>query len=262
MRYCLLLILSLAFVLSTYAQDEALIQLLMDETNLQTGQRYEVRIEVQNVEELWAADLTISYDPSQIYVIGTEAGSPVRIGEFLAGGDTIFNRTDATTGELRYAFSIFSPADPVSGTGVIGRFEIVPLLAGTAQFRFETAEVYSVEFVLDANGQRIGADAVPIPFLPVLLEVNISGDPATPPSEATATPTATPTLDPLLLGENATELVEPTLVNITAAPRTPSPEITVPEAASNDSLLFIGIGIVILAAIGFLILFVIWRRRS
>lgn len=263
MRYWLILLLVAGFASQSFAQDNTLLQLSMDETSLETGQRYEVRIEVQNIEALWAADIHIAYDPSQIYIIGTESGSPVRLGDFLQGGDIIFNRLDAESGDLQYAFSIFSPADPVNGSGVLGRFEIVPLLAGTAQLRFSTAQVSSVEFITDEAGQRLGGNAIDIAFLPVLLEVQTSGEPATPPSEATATPTATATLDPILLGEEVTEAaIEATLVNVTAAPRTASPDTAIVEAGeSSQPIFFMAIGITILAAIGLLVLFVLWRRR-
>jgi hypothetical protein len=263
MRNWLIIIALVALAFGTNAQEPSLLQLVMDESNLQTGQRYTVRIEVQNIQELWAADLRISYDPSQIYVIGTVAGSPLRLGDFPVGGDTIFNSVDSVTGEIRYAFSIFSPANPVSGSGVVGSFEIVPLLAGTAQMQFASADVSSIDFILDATGQRIGGNAIDISFLPVLLEMQITGEPATPPAEATATPTATATIDPALLGEAATEEAVATLVNVTAAPRTPSPEVpSNPASASFDPIWLLAIGMTIFSFIALVALFVLWRRRS
>jgi hypothetical protein len=168
---------------------------------------------------------------------------------------------NAADNEIHYAFSIFSPADSVSGTGIIGSFEIVPLLAGTSQIQFSAAELFSVEFILDASGQRIGGDAIELSFLPVLLELQITGDPATPPSEASATPTLTATIDPALLGQDFTQEVESTLVNITAAPNETSSETNQEEVISSSPILFIGIAMVILASLVLLILFVL-RRRS
>jgi hypothetical protein len=263
MRYWLIIIALVALAFGTNAQEPSLLQLAMDESNLQTGQRYTVRIEVQNIQELWAADLRISYDPSQIYVIGTVAGSPVRLGDFAVGGDTIFNSVDSVAGEIRYAFSIFSPANPVSGSGVVGSFEIVPLLAGTAQMQFASADVSSIDFILDDSGQRIGGNAIDISFLPVLLEMQVSGEPATPPAEATATPTATATIDPALLGEAATEEADATLVNVTAAPRTPSPEIpNSSESSAIDPVWYLAIALILFSVISLVGLFVMWRRRS
>jgi hypothetical protein len=105
----------------------------------------------------------------------------VWLGDFPVGADTIFNSVDAVEGELRYAFMIFSPANPVTGSGVVGSFEIVPLLAGTSQIQFISAQVSSIEFNSDAAGQSIGGDAVDIAYLPIMLEAQILGDPATRP---------------------------------------------------------------------------------
>jgi hypothetical protein len=238
-----------------------LLQINSDSTALETGQTYQLRIEAHDINELWAANVVIQYDPQYIYIVGTKSGSPVRIGDMMReGGDTIFNSVNAATAQLNYAVSMFNPADPVSGTGVIGTFEIVPLLAGTTQLSFFKAELLSVELSTDENGQRLG-NPVDIEFLPVLLELNITGDPTTPPSESTATPQATSTIDPALIPGAITEEADSGLINVTAVPNQLETS-EVPDTDSVSSLLLFAIVMVLLMGIGLLgLVFYVRRRR-
>lgn len=243
------------------AQETSLLQLSSDTTALETGQQYTIRIEVHDVTELWAANLLIQYDPQYIYVVGTKSGSPVRLGDMMRdGGDTIFNSVNSDKAQLNYAASMFNPADPVSGTGIIGTFEIVPLLAGKTQLSFFQAELLTVNFSFDANGQRSVGNPVKIDFLPVLLDLSITGDPATPPAELTATPQATVTIDPALIPGGLAEETQEALVNVTAVP-TPLAPLEAPVESSASPLLIIAVVMVLLSGFGLIGLFVYVRRK-
>jgi hypothetical protein len=258
-------LLSFVVISSLYAQESStLLQLSSDTSTVETGQRYIVRIEVHAVTELWATNLLIQYDPQHIYVVGTKSGSPVNFGEMMReGGNTIFNSVNEETDQLNYAASMFNPANPVSGTGVIGTFEIVPLLAGTTQLTFVRADVLTVDFEYDNNGQRLGGNPLDIEFVPVLLELNITGDPATPPPEATATPQPTATIDPALLPGDITQEVEPTLINVTAAAANSVPEtIEIPSGGGISPLILFSIVMIILAGSGLIGLFIYVRNKQ
>lgn len=197
-----------------------------------------------------------------IFTIGAESGSPVEIGDMMRdGGDIIFTRVDESNAQLNYAISMFNPADPVSGSGVIGTFEVFPLLAGTTQLTFAQADVLSIEFILDENAQCSSGNPIDIEFLSVLLELNISGDPATPPPEATATPQPTSTVDLALLpGAIVTEEVATELVNVTAAP--PTLETTeLPTRAPLPPIVIFSIVMVLISASVLVGLFVYVRRQ-
>ncbi len=269
-RIVIALLFILIFVAGVHAQDETntFIQLVADTDTMQTGERYTIRIEVRDVAELWSGEMRIAYDPQQIYVVGTKAGSPVSVeGLMSEGGDTVFNSVNDTTGILHAGLSMFSPAEPINGSGVVATFDIVPLLSGTAEFRFTEAQLLSIDFETNAEGQRIGSNPTQIEFLPVLLNVTVEGDPATPPSEATATPTPTATANPDLIAGELTQEVEPTLVNITAAPVTATVEASTEspdsEASSGSNiLLMFAVGLVIVSGIGLVIVFFVARRRQ
>lgn len=254
------------------AQDEGsstFLSLRSAALEMETGTFYTVRIDVENVESFWATDITVSYDPTHLYIIGTERGSPVQAGD-LWGEQPIFglrNMVNEQQGEMRYAASLLNPADPVSGSGTLGTFQVVPLLAGDTQLTFASADLASVTFVIDEEtGERRSEGTQRIAFTAELLQVSITGDPATPPPEVTATPTATATDDPAL---SRTEVTAPPtateLVNVTAAPRSPTPEPTdeVPAQSAPDSstLLLLAVGLVVVSIVGIVVLFLVYRRR-
>lgn len=267
---CLFSLIVLVSVLPMSAQ-ETFLSLQSDTTALQTGQLYTVTIQLDAIQELWLADIDLRYDPSVLYIIGTASGQPVTAGEiFGAGSLTLDNRVEEDT--LFYTASRVAPQDPFSGSGVLGTFQIFPLKAGTTQLVFRTAQMTKVNFV-DQNGRRVGESTTSLSFTPVLLELTITGSPATPPPEFTATPTPSPTTDPALLPAEGTAPVEPTLVNMTAAPRpsgapsaspTPLTLLTTPTAPADASGVWrvgmIALGIIGLALVGLGVL--LWSRRK
>ncbi len=262
--FCILLLIVLSSTL--LAQDETRLRLDLAETALATGQTYSVTISVENVSELWLVSLTLQYDPNQLYIIGTESGTPVEPGELLTNQESIVlsNQIDGNT--LHYLQSLVNPAEPVDGSGVLGTFEIVPLQAGETQLFFQQAQFAKANFV-EQDGQRIAEGGEAIPFTPILVNLTLQGDPASPPPEVSATPTMTPTIAEVNRGEFATE--EPTLVNVTAPPlttATPEPLTTIPlpnDVAEDNSngLVVIPILLIVIAVIGLLGLF-IWQRRK
>lgn len=244
------------------------VSLRTDETALMTGQFYTVRIDVDGIDRLWLADVEVEYDPEALFVVGTDSGSPVTAGDLMpsASAITIFNR--AADGTLKYTRSMLAPAEPVSGSGTLGTFRIFPLQAGDVQLRFTLADMLYVEFTETEAGERVGNDPERLDVQPVLLVLSITGDTVTPPPEQTATPTVTPTDEPTITAEaaqTATPSVTP-LVNVTAAPVTPTPLELIPEleaedGAGVDPIIPVGIALVVLAGLGLLALFITGRRR-
>jgi hypothetical protein len=200
------------------AQSQAILSLETTTTALQTGQFYEVNVRLDEAAEVWLADIEISYDPALLYVVGTVSGQPIQQGPFFDPGSSVVVRNGVQDNLLVYTISLLAPADPASGGGVVGTFRIYPLGPGTTQLLFSRAELDKAIFE-ERDGQRVGVGAEALPFTPVLLELTISGDPVPPPSEATATPLPTETFVPQPGEVGPTP--EPTLVNVTAAPRPP-----------------------------------------
>jgi hypothetical protein len=254
-----LLLLLLAGI--TQAQTETLLRLQTESTTLQTSQFYTVSIGLENVTDLWLARVEIEYDPTMLYIIGTESGSPVKPGDLFdtAGSVVIANSVQDNT--LSYVISQLAPALPVSGSGSTGTFVIFPLHAGTTQLTFRQAALTKVNFRQVENGS-VGESTESLPFSPVLLELSITGDPAAPPPEATATPTPTYTPDVSELVSDATPTLEPTLVNVTAAPAaTPVPQPVTPAAEDGAGIPLVGLAVILIVAggIGLVMLFRIRR---
>lgn len=262
------LLFAMLFLFNTYAQEEGdtFIQLGADTTTMQTGEQYTIRLEVINVQEFWSAEVHIAYDPQKIYVLGTQAGSPFSVDGLMSdGGAAIYNTVDDTSGILHVGLSMFSPADPITGSGAIARIDIVPLNPGTTELRFTEAELISIQFDTDAGGQRIGTNPTSIEFLPILLNLTIEGEPATPPPEATATPTPTETANPDLQFGEFTPEVEATLINITAVPATATIEAPVDNVEQSGNLikpLLIVSGLIVIIVIGISLLFFVAKTRQ
>lgn len=253
------LCLCLLTVCAVHAQDTYL-RLDAPNTALVTGQDTVVTITGQNLPSLWVGDMTIRYDPSAVYIMGTVSGAPITAGADLSAQPFTLVRNAVNNETLQYTFSLINPAQPLSGTVTLGTFHIYPLKAGPTEIQFYSAELSS--FTPRADGQAIQAsDIVSVPFLPVLLHLDITGETVPPPSEATATPAPAPT-EPL----PDLMTLQPTadgLVNVTAPPlasATPEPAGQT-AAAPTSPIVFIGGGLVIVALLGLAALVVVRRRR-
>lgn len=265
-RYLIWLVLSIFCVSPLVAQQDPQAQaaLVTDNTTVETGQFYEVRIDVRDVSDLWSANFFVRYDPTMLYIVGTESGSPVQLGDFFPvglsmPGQVIFN-TVLESNDVQFTPTLFNPAEPVSGSGTIGTFQIFPLQAGTTQLRFNATDMSQLRVELDDQGERVGASTEPISVLPILLDLTINGDPATPPPEATATHTPIPTGTP---APDETEAPTATLFNATAAPITPVPEApTEVPSGAIPPILLVAIGLIAVGGVGLVILLIVARRRS
>lgn len=259
LRLFALMVVCIAFSgINTTAQDTIFISLNIETTELQTGQEYEITILAENVTNLWGSDLSIRYNPTNLYVIGTRSGSPISQGNFIGDAPTLIVRNGVEDDLVRYTISrLGSAVEPVSGTGAIGTFRIYPLAPGTTQITFANAQLSAITG--EQDGERTtGA----IDFTPILLELNITGDPVPPPPEITATPNPTPT-SIIEAVESTAEPTESDIVNVTRAPTEVPTDVEVASGDSgSSSLLFVAIGFVIVGIIGLVVLFLIWRRNQ
>jgi hypothetical protein len=247
-------------VYSAAAQEGAFISLNAETTTLQTGQVYEIQIVVENVVDFWATELQIGYDPTALYIIGTQSGSPVQPGALLAGRQTLVPRNRIERDALFYTVSLLAPEEPINGTGVIATFRAAPLRAGTTQLVFRQANLTAVTFQ-DTGSGRVAGEPQALAVTPVLLELSAQGDPVEPPSEATATPQ--PTSTPILAeaDDESTPEAGATLANITRAPAdipAPLPD----SAASQTSPVLLGVAAVMLiSGMALTALLLVYLRR-
>jgi len=236
-----------------------------DTTELQTGQEYTIRIQVDNVPSLWLATVEIAYNPEKLYVMGTVAGQPVDVGPLFADGPALDVRNTVADSRISYTVSQLAPSDVLSGSGVLGTFRVYPIAPGPATLSFEQANITTMTFTGEGE-QRVGSEPHPVPFTPVLLELNITGDPVVPPVEATPTPqpAGTPVGPAEAVAQLPTQL--PTLENITGIPPAGEdrPAAETDEESRNELYLILAgiLAVVALAIILAVIAITRSRRRA
>lgn len=260
LRVFIILALACLLALPAAAQNPAVLSLQTDSTTLQTGQEYAITIRLDGVADLWLANVEIQYDPALLYIIGTSAGSPVKPGTLLDPAASVVIRNTAQRGQIVYTLSLLAPANPASGSGVVGTFRVYPLAPGAARVSFTRAELTTVTFTGEGEN-RVGGNPQPIPFTPVYLDLTITGSPVEPPSEATATPAPTDTPDARVGSSLPT--AAPTLVNLAAAPTSAlAPSPAGDSAPGSDStLLLAAVGLMLLGALGLIAVIAAARRR-
>ena len=89
---------------------------------LQPGSRIEVPLTMRNVQDLYAIDVEIQFDPALLSVEDAnpgQAGVQPALGTFLDAGLTLFNEVDNQAGTVKFAMSQVNPSEPKSGEGVV-----------------------------------------------------------------------------------------------------------------------------------------------
>ena len=131
MRKALMYLLSIATVASLRvgaavgAQQSTQVLVVPPSSTAAVGATVTVKVQVRDVPDLYAVDLQLVFDPAVLEVQdadGTPAnGTQVAAGNFLSSpyGFTAVNQADNATGNIRYIYSLLSPAAPVSGSGVL-----------------------------------------------------------------------------------------------------------------------------------------------
>ena len=150
------------------------------------GATVTVEVQVHDVLDLYAVDLHLAFDPALLEVQDADGnpanGVQVAAGGFLSSpyGFTAANGADNSTGQIRYVYSLLSPAAPVSGSGVLVRITFLARNPGSSPLQLQA---------LLANDHAGYISALVSDGLIV-----VSGDTATPTVTAFATRTATLTV--------------------------------------------------------------------
>ena len=158
---------------------------------LSEGELGSIVIHVSDIEDLYAADVRLSFDPEIIEVIDAEPNAPgiqlEPLSGFLSPDWILMNQADNTTGSAWYAASQMRPSEPVSGDGDLARVTICGRLAGSTRI----AVTYQ---------KLTHPSGIPIPADPLTAIVHVGGGGPTraptpqPPSPTVSTLTATATL--------------------------------------------------------------------
>ena len=174
------------------------------------GARLEIPVEVKNVENCYAFDLELRYDPQ---VLSVEDADPMRdgvqpaLGTFLDAGMVLYNTVDAENGIIRFVMSQINPSEPKSGSGVLlvlyvsglkegeSALELTKADLATREGQLIPAELVSGSVQISANAAESAGTAVPVQdptgimMIPTLAPTNT---PTIVPTKAPATPTSVP----------------------------------------------------------------------
>jgi len=120
----LLFMLGLPRVLPLAAQTPGTVSLRVvpTEAEVVVNQITDVAVEVVGVQNLYAVDISMAFDPQVVEVVdadATTAGIQVALGAFLDPGFVIRNAADNGQGTLRFAMTQVNPSTPKSGSGAV-----------------------------------------------------------------------------------------------------------------------------------------------
>jgi len=105
---------------------------------IQPGARVEIPIEIRNVQDLYAVDLEIHYDPR---ILTFEDANPQMdgiqpaLGTFLDAGMVLYNTVDPEAGIIRFVMTQVNPSEPKSDSGVLIVLYAVGAAEGESTFR-------------------------------------------------------------------------------------------------------------------------------
>jgi LysM repeat protein len=172
-----------------------------------------VDIRIENVSDLFGAEVHLTFDPALLEGVDADAGTAgvqIQPGAFLSPDFTAQNAVDQAAGKIDFAISQMSPRGPVSGSGVLATITFTGKAAGTSPINFVNVILAAPGGIPISAGTQGGSLTVtggvtptPTPTAtptqtPTPTETPTSppdGSP-TPTSTATPTPTATPTATP------------------------------------------------------------------
>lgn len=223
------------------SQTPVLVRVTPAQSQVVAGETVDVAVEVVEVQDLYAFDVALTFDPSVVEVVDADPNLPgvqVGLGLFLDAGFAIVNQADNVAGTAHLAMTQLNPSVPKSGTGALIVLRLLGKQAGTTS---------AIPIVLV---QLARSDGTLIPTASPeggMVDVIASGGgmpPATPiPTQGAGTPMATPevTIPPLPptltpTPHSPTDTPQPTVTNSTVPTETPQATPTAtPRAVGTPS---------------------------
>ena len=208
------------------------------------NERVEVPVEVRDVSELYAVDLTIRFDPAVLQVEDAnpdQAGIQPGLATFLDAGMTLFNEVDNESGTVRFVMSQINPSEGKSGDGNLLVLYFVGKQAGTSSVSVEAVEFSNrfgeaipvsgvdAQIVVSASAPEVVATSIPLQDQAQIIVIETL--------MPTAIPTATPAATAVVEATEAAAVaaIEPTAEVEVAAEVDPEGE-QAPEEQENGSL--------------------------
>lgn len=123
----------------------------------QTGSQFVVQIRVEDVVDLYGADVRLSFDPAKLMVVDPNPGTTkieiTPLSDFMVPGLLVKNEANNTAGTVWYAAAQLLPDPEVSGSGAICSFTLQVLGTG------DTDLVVTYRKLSNKSGEEIPADA-------------------------------------------------------------------------------------------------------
>jgi LysM repeat protein len=174
-------------------QGSASVSLDPSTTTVSVGETLIVNIQIQDVTDLFGADVRLQYDPTIVEVVDANTlvpGTQISSGNFpdISGGKGFVaqNTVNSEEGTIGYAMTLLSPAPSVSGSGTLASITFRGKASGSSNISFTSV------LLSDASANQIPAsksDGV----------ITVGSGPAptlTPKPAPTATPVPGPTPTP------------------------------------------------------------------
>lgn len=206
---------------------------------IQPGARVEIPIEIRNVQDLYAVDLEIHYDPR---ILTFEDANPQMdgiqpaLGTFLDAGMVLYNTVDPEAGIIRFVMTQVNPSEPKSGSGVLIVLYAVGAAEGESTLEVVRADLSTREGVaipseLVENSVKVAASAAEIQATPIPVQ-----NPTSIIVIPTLAPTAIPTATPQPTATKPAQTQTAVITAIVEAIASPTIAPTMAEQASGFSL--------------------------
>ena len=160
---------------------------------IQPGARVEIPIEIRNVQDLYAVDLEIHFDPRILTFEDADPqmdGIQPALGTFLDAGMVLYNTVDPEAGIIKFVMTQVNPSEPKSGSGVLIVLYAVGAAEGESTLEVVRADLSTREGIaipseLVENSVKVAASAPEIQATPI---------PVQNPTSVIVIPTLTPTV--------------------------------------------------------------------
>jgi hypothetical protein len=103
-------------------EESAVLRVAPERVVLEKNQTRTIAIRVEDVSDLYGADIIVTFDPRVVRVIDADpakAGVQVQQGPFLDPGFTVYNFADNEAGMVRFTMTQLNPSPAKSGNGVL-----------------------------------------------------------------------------------------------------------------------------------------------
>lgn len=184
---------------SVLAQNSAQVGVFADH-QLAPGARVEVPIEIRGVQDLYAIDIELSFDPA---ILSAEDADPSMdgiqpaLGTFLDAGLLLYNSIDLETGIIRFAMSQVNPSEPKSGNGILLVVYFIGKTAGESNLTVNSLTL-SDRLGMEIPSSGVNSSITVVTDAPLVTNTSIPiQDPTGMIIVPTLAPTSTPTQTPL-----------------------------------------------------------------